>query len=355
MESGKKVLNALGIILSLLLSVVLVLTLAVLPTIMSAISLLTPQTLVDAVSQIDVGEIVFSVIEDSGMDIAEEQTEQLKSILSSDAAKEVLSVYTQNVVDTLGGQTDVQSLTPEFLQGVVSEHIDEITQALKESGGQYAQIPEQELADSIQSMVDEKAEEIVEMLPDPEELKQALNEQVQLPMDLDFLQVLQKGVVTTVKVFIICIVAVLSFMIFGFRFVQWRGLKWLGVDLLLAGILSAAICSGLSMGLAMLEGAIPADFPFTSLVEGLVGSLSTGATTRTVIMLSVAVAFIVIYIVICSVRKRRAVPVGVATNEPVWNQEEVSAEPVWNQEEATAEPTWNQEQTPADLNEDKPE
>ena len=304
METGKKVLNVLGILASILLSIKLVLALTVLPATLSALSLLTPQNLANAVTKIDVVEMVSSVIADSDMEIPPEQVQQLQAVLSSDAAKEIVSVYTQSVVDTLGGQTDVQGLTPDMLRQLVNENMDGITKALKESGGEFAEVSEQELAEGIQQIVDEQAEALVEMLPDPQELKASLTEDV-LPVDMDLLQILQEGAVTMAKLILIAVVVVLSLLIFGCRFVQWRGLKWLGVDLLIAGLLSGIICGALGVVKELVSGLIPENFPFYSVYDSLFGTLSTGTTIRTVIMAVVAVLFLVGYILICSSRKEK--------------------------------------------------
>lgn len=305
MQNGKKVFNVLGIVASAVLSVVLVLVLTVLPTVLSALSLLTPQTLVNAVSKVDFGEMILSMAEESGADMDTEQAKQLGTFFSTDAAKEILKVYTQNVFDILGGESDTQGLTPDLLRQLVDENMDGIAKALRESGGKYAQMSEQELVDDIQKSINEKAEDIIEMLPDPQELRESLTEEA-LPVSLELLR---KSVISAAKLSLIGIAVVLSLMIFGCRFVQWRGLKWLAVDLLVAGVLSGGICAVLGVGKSLVDVFDQTGSWVQVLLDSLFSSLSAGATVRTVIMLAIAAVLLTAYILICKNRKKQTAPV----------------------------------------------
>lgn len=302
----KKTLNVLGIIVSALLSIVLVLTLMVSPLLMSTLSLLNPHTLVDAVTKVDMENIVTAIAEDNGAEMDPQQAKQISNLLSTNAAKKIMKTYTGYVIDTLTGKTDTQGLTEEMLRQIVSEHQDEIVQALRDSGDAYATMSDQELRDNIQKTMDESAGEILQMLPDPQVLKQELpadNPQLELGLQL-------VSSVKTIKLILIGVAALLCLVIFFCRFVDLRGMKWLAVDLLIAGVISAAVCVGLTQWKTLLLFIAEENVLVSNLLAALMGSVHTGLIVRTAIVLVVAIGLLVGYILICKNKKKQKLAVA---------------------------------------------
>lgn len=310
MNKGKKALNILGIIVSALLSIVLVLVLMVSPMVLSALSLLHPQTLVDTVTKVDMESTIVSIVEENGTEMDPQRVKMVSNLLATSAAKKLMKIYTQSVFDALGGK-DTQGITEEMLREIVNEHEDEIVLAIRDSGGEFETLTDQELRDGIQKTADENAGEILEMLPDPQELKQDLvTENPQLELGIQLLVA-----VDTVKLTLVGVIVALCAVIFVCRLFDWRGFKWLAIDLLIAGVISAVICGGMGAAKNMAFGMIQENSLAGQLVDVLLGSVNNGLTLRTCVMLAAAVASLVVYIVICKVRKKKTAAAQAPTVE----------------------------------------
>lgn len=312
----KKTLNVLGIILSVLLSILLVVLLMVMPLMMSTLSLLRPQVLADAVTQVDVGSAITTIVGEEGAQIDEQHVVLATNLLATPAAEKLIKTYTESVFDALGGK-DTQGLTEEQLRQIIDEHNEEIKAAIRESGEEFAAMSDQELQDGIQQMVDENAAEILEMLPNPQTLRQDLvaeNPQLELTLDL-------MAGVNTVKLTLIGIIAALCLVIFLCRFVNQRFMKWLAVDLLIAGLISALVCGAWSVAHELIAGLLGDSAIVGDMVNTLLGSMNTGLILRTVIMLVAAVGLLVGYILLAKNRKKKLTapvtePVAEAVAEP---------------------------------------
>jgi len=109
MTTGKKVLNGFGIFFGIILSIVLVLNLIVAPILLSTLSLVTPKTITNALENIDATQF---------LDISEQdaESEAISSLLSSKAAKEVISLYATDVINSLGSKPAEHNLLPMHLK-----------------------------------------------------------------------------------------------------------------------------------------------------------------------------------------------------------------------------------------------
>lgn len=302
MNQKKKALNVLGIIVSILLSVVLVLFLAVTPLSMSVLSILHPDALAEAVSKVDFENTVGALIAESGEALEDQQVKQLGVILSTNAGKELVKSYTQGVIDALGGKADAQGITKQMLQQLVSENKAELVQALRESGGDYAAMSDEELIDNIQKTVDENAQGILDILPDPQELKQELvGENPQMGTTLTLV-----AAAKTIKLILVGAAVVLCAIIFFCRFVDLRGIKWLGIDLLIAGLLSSVVSGSFNVINELLTGLSDGSTLVAGLVGAFVGKINSGLQVRTVILLAAAVALLASYIALCIYKKKKA-------------------------------------------------
>jgi len=331
MNKGKKVWNVLGIIVSALLSILLVVMLMVSPMVMSVLSLLDPHTLVDTVKQVDLESTIISVAEENGAEMDAQQVKMVSNLLATPAAEKLMKTYAQSVFDAMGGK-QTQGLTEAQLRQIVDEHNEEITAAIRDSGGEFAQMTDQELTEGIQKVIDENAGEILEMLPDPQTLKQEMvteNPQLELGMQL-------VAGADTVKLALIGLLVLLSLVIFFCRFVNVRGMKWLAIDLLIAGVISAVVCFSFGQMKTLLLFIAEENPLISDLMEILLGSVNTGLLVRTCVMLVVAIGLLVGYILISKNRKKKLAEAPA----PVAEQKEAPAAqtPVETQPADTAEP-----------------
>ena len=157
-----------------------------------------------------------------------------------------------------------------------------------------------ELKNKIQTTVDEKAEEIVNSLPKPEDLKQQLVESV--PALETAMQILEMK--KTIKMAIIGVIVVLSGLIFVCRIPGMRGFRWLAVDLFVAGGLNLLTTVGLMASKSAVgEIAKEAGAQVANLVGSLLGAFANGMLIRTIVMLLAGGGLLTVYILL---KKRKA-------------------------------------------------
>ena len=340
----KKTLNVLGIIVAWLLSIVLVLMLLVTPIVFSALSLLNGQTITKVVTDVFTGgqeaqpsaekvEVVTlsnttqsaeSVGEDllAGMFGDAVSQEQLSAILSSNAAKELIEAYTGDLTNAITGGNKEAAFNADKIKSIVNENIDEIVQVLQANVPEFANMDAAELKNKIQTTVDEKAEEIVNSLPKPEDLKQQLVESV--PALETAMQILEMK--KTIKMAIIGVIVVLSGLIFVCRIPGMRGFRWLAVDLFVAGGLNLLTTVGLMASKSAVgEIAKEAGAQVANLVGSLLGAFANGMLIRTIVMLLAGGGLLTVYILIKKAKAKKLAAVAIQEELPV--AEMVAEEP----------------------------
>ena len=238
MSSGKKVLNVFGIIFAWILSIALVLSLIVSPIILSALSLLSPKTLANAVTNIDMSSLVAPEVggegsEDGGM----------AALLSTNAAKELFQLYATDITNSLSGKNAESKFTVEALQKVVEENIDELIAVMREMEAVPTDASDEEIKTAIKTGITENMDEIMENLPDPKELTEQVSaENPELQVAFDII-----GRAQTIKFTVIGEIILISVLIFVCRLFDFKGVRWLSVDLFIA----SGVCVLLSVGLLL--------------------------------------------------------------------------------------------------------
>ena len=196
-----KALNVFGIIFAWILSIALVVMLVAAPLALSTLSLLDTENIVEMVSGAildnnksaaaqekvvlqNLSAETETVVEEKpenaaggilqgllGDDVSEEM---LNKVLTSDAMTELLGAYTEDLVNTIAGKNKDKEFTSELLVEVVQENLDEIVEIVEASGTPLTDEEKQQLKTQIGTAVEEKAEEIVDAMPAPEELKESI-------------------------------------------------------------------------------------------------------------------------------------------------------------------------------------
>ena len=360
-----KALNVFGIIFAWILSIALVVMLVAAPLALSTLSLLDTENIVEMVSSAILdnksaaaqekivlqnlsaetetateaktenaaGDILQGLL---GDDVSEEM---LNKILTSDAMSELLGAYTEDFANVVAGKNKEKEFTPELLVKVVQENLDEIVEIVEASGTPLTDEEKQQLKTQIGTAVEEKAEEIVDAMPAPEELKESLVDGNK-EMELAFTILAKKN---QIKGTIVGIIVVLSVLIFALRYPGLRGMRWLSTDLFTAGGFNVLICvvlgiassavKGITAGMNAIEGAA---------VDGIIGML----LSRTVIIFVAAIALLVGYILLKPFVKRKkaakaeapAVEEVIPETVPAFEPAPVAVEQEVAVEELTEEP-----------------
>lgn len=160
-----------------ILSFVLVIALIATALVGSVSTMFTPTNLTQMIQDIDISSMILqnediaSSFEQMGF--SAESTEKL---FKSNFMNEFLNAYLGDMTDALSGKpVEQSSISPEKIKEIANNNIDEIVDIFSEV------IPEEEkpatdeeLKEQILEMVNEQAEEIVQMLPDPKALSEML-------------------------------------------------------------------------------------------------------------------------------------------------------------------------------------
>lgn len=357
METWKKTGNIIGIVFAWILSIVLVFMLIVAPVVLSALSLLNTDAILDVLtgtltqsiapqndetaadySVTTLSETSDNVTADAagnvlsqflGQDVSPEVLEQ---ILSSNAVKELLDAYTSDVVNAFSGSGKDAKFNAELIQRIVDENIDEIVQIAQEIAPEGTQINVEELKSQITGVVSEQAEEIVQALPKPEDIKEQLVQQTP-EIEIAF-QILAS--VGTIKVIIVAVIVVISGLIFLCRLPGFRGFRWLATDLFVGSGFGILISAAFGIVRTAVITMIPSQEMLGGLAESLLSKMSAGLWIRTGVMLLCAVALLVAYIFVKKALAKKTAAAEEAVAEVV---EEVSEEPEQLCESAEAEET----------------
>ena len=284
MSSGKKILNVLGILASIFLSVVLVANLMVAPIAFSAMSLLNGRNISKLVKSIDYEEI----IENQTGDTLE--SEMLVELLESDMFEELIDVYSKDVSSVLLGKNTDIKFNEDFVEDWMEDNIDELVELFEEAGT-FEDKSSSEIRKEVEKNIDEVAEQIAKEIPTAKELKRQLSRENKEAKEI--FGVLES--LNALKATLIVTIIVLSGLIFVCRLFDFRGFKWLYIDLFIATAFSAIICAGLSVAKALIGEAARTEAGVSSVVEQLFSTLTTGVIVRTVIMLVAAIGLVIAY------------------------------------------------------------
>lgn len=333
MRTFEKVSNVLCIILAWILSIVLVLTLMVVPMTLSALSLLNTNTITKIVTDTLTQSLIPADEDDTAADYSlsklsntsqtsnadtassalgsilgdQVSPEIMEKLLTSKAAQEFINTYIGDVTNAFTGSGENAQLDAQKVKSIVSDNMDEIVEIVRQINPNLTDSDVAQLKDAITKAVDEQAEDLVQMLPQPEEIKQELMESSpELKTAFDILA--KKD---TIKLAVIGAVVLLSGLIFVCRLWGFRGFRWLAVDLFVGGGFNGLVCVGLFLGASVVKQMI-ADQP---MIDGLIGSLlssfTVGMVIRTVVMLTAAVGLLLAYIFIKKARAaKQAAPEG---------------------------------------------
>lgn len=327
MDATKKVFNVLGIIVAWVLSIALVIMLIATPIVLSALSLLDVNTLVETVTDSLVEQIapskesaatyeVKKLANESGAVSGTVQSgegvlkdlfgdsvtpEVMEKILASKAAKQFIAAYADGFSNALTGKGSTQ-IDAKLVKKIINDNIDEVVELVKLASPNAANMSIEELKQKIAESVDQTAEQITKTLPQPEQIKDAvLEENPELEV---ILQVIARK--DAIKAAYVGTVAVFCILIFLCRLPGYRGFRWLATDLFVGGGFCALQSAGLLIAVPALQGGLAMDPAITAVVKKLLTTFATGVAVRTAIMLVCAVALLVAYIFIKKALAKKA-------------------------------------------------
>lgn len=334
MDVLKKILNVFGILLAWVLSIALVVMLIATPLAFSTLDMLSADAITDVLKNSLVAEDDRAAAEqtdyyitslsskksrteveipdaDNIKDMAKDMLENLigedlkqkdvEMILSSDAVEEFISIYTDGFSAAITGEGEEIELDEDLISDFVENNIDEIVDIAKRIAPEYADISTREAKEKIRELVEENADEILDILPQPQEIIEAVLEETP-ELEILFQVIAQRQ---SIKLAIIGAIVVLSLLIFLCRIPGLRGMRWLATNLFIGTGFNAIITAVVSMGSAALESIISVDEMLSSVLDPILSVFSRGMLIRTCVMLGSAVVLLVAYLVIKAIRKKK--------------------------------------------------
>ena len=350
MSTGKKVLNAFGIIFASILSIVLVLMLIVSPIFFSARSLIKPEQIANLVTNLDYKEILSQgEIADKIAD-SEVNSDAMAAILSSPIAEEAIELYVTDITKAITGDFEQAGFTVEELKRIINENIDEAVEIVKEVAPEDSEATDEELKELITQTIDEHGEEIINELPSPEEFKELIDSDNDIPIS-DIFNDLNSF--TTSVLPIISAIVLISGLIFVCRLWKFKGVIWLSVDLYIASVILAILCILIKSTSILTEAISDLSSELSGVLASIVSMFANGLILRTVIMFVIGVGMTVGHIYIKKYYKNKQLAFASSeTNEQTFVTEAVEEESLTvdsaeqdnlSQEEITEESTQTEE------------
>ena len=326
-------------ILAWLLSIALVFTLCVTPFLFSMLSLMSTKTITKVVSDVLNAEEFDSSAQEESVQIVtlsnkktkkstesigkealgemfgdKVTSEQIDAVLSSKAAKELVDAYTKDLTNAFSDNDERPNFTAKKIKNVVEDNIDEIVDILREVDSDCADRSKSELRQEIREKVDEHADELVEMLPDPQELREELSENaplLELVMEIFAMK-------NKIRFTLIAIIVVLAGLLFVCRLHWMSGFCWLGVDFLTAGGLGMIVALILSFAASAIgQSAEAYGVMLVSLVGSLLGIFTNGLLVGFGIILVLGGLFLGAHFLLKNLLKKKKQTQEVPFQQPV--------------------------------------
>lgn len=283
MKVFKSIMNVLGILLAIIVSVVLAIVLVANPVVSGAASFFKAENLTKIVRSIDFEKLL---LEKGNLEQQMGEYGPLLEIFSeTDVMEDVVELYINDVLATLNGSGERQ-LTAEAVKGVLLQEMDAVMPVVKmQLGDAAAYLPEEEIEKYVVTYLDAYGEKIIDVLPAVEDL--GLSEDVLMGVRL-----LGEGRIVTIMLFALVALSVLLCVL---RFVRFKGFMWLGVVYLLSAGVVGLASFGIGGAVALL---VSMAGPMAELVaEPVLAVLSDALFKSAGIYAAVAVVFIIVFVV----------------------------------------------------------
>lgn len=335
----KKTLNVFGIIFAWFLSIALVVMLIVTPIVFSALSLVTPKTITDVITNSlssglsemlglpSAESVQITTLSETAADTNDATSalegifgdkvtaEQMETIMASQAAKEFIEAYTGDLTGVLTGSQQTSQFNAEKIKEIVNNNMDEVIKILKTVAPELADKDAEELKSKILEAVDQNADKLVEALPKAEELReQIVAENPALKTALDILAKKK-----AIKLGFIGVIVLISALIFVCRIPGLRGFRWLATNLFIGTGFTATIAF-VPGAMGSVLGNLVQFAPAMSVIESLMSAFSKAMFLRAGVMLISGGLCLTAYILLRNCRKKKmlaAVEVAEETVEEV--------------------------------------
>ncbi len=296
-SNESKVLNALGIIGSVLLSILFVLMAFAVPICYSAADLLSPKTLTTAIQNVDYVEVlresdkVDQIVEDMGID-KKTADEIMKSEEVGELLEDVSDDLTEILVDP---DSDLDKVDGDFLQKYVDKHFDDIFPIIEEKSDD--RLDRDEVKRGIDQIVKDNDGEIKETVSSFKSTKESTST----------FSTLAKTAHEATQWYYVLAVCLIELIFLGVIYIlrkkNFNGFIWIAINTGIVGSLVSCITLVLASGFTK---AITEEMPtfLSGIVDSAVGSVLTNLTIALGTCFIIMIGSIAAYIILRS-RKRK--------------------------------------------------
>lgn len=176
------------------------------------------------------GSQVEDILGSVSENFSEEELRIIESFMESDVAKQVLDEYASVVSDVLSGKE--AKLNKEKIKQIITDNKDELIAFIEENLGE-AQVDKEEISQGIDKFLNENLDELLEVMPEPEEIVSAFPPEV-----IEILNIINSGVILNA---LLTFDAILALVIFILRLWDFAGFLWLGVNGIVSGVILTLI------------------------------------------------------------------------------------------------------------------
>jgi len=291
MDVLKKVLNVFGIIFGVIFSFALIGALVVAPVLSGACEFVQTDNLKKIVSEMDMKAIMM----DSMVGSSAEDAELMNVLFEDGLMDEIMDLYIEDLFTELDGGTVAKKLTGESVTVIMENHMDTFVELTKSQLDEQTLqlVSDEEIADMLRESLGETAQEMVDSFPTIYDM--GLDEET-----LNTIGVLRDGLVGTVGIVLVAILAVIVFIC---QFPRFKSFMWLGVDFIIGGGLTLVLATSLELILKAALASIPLG---TAIMNPVVETFAAAMKKGALVELGLAVLFVVIFIVGRVILKKKA-------------------------------------------------
>ena len=233
--------------------------------------------------------------------------EVFDEVMDSDVAEEFLSVYTEDLANSLTGKSKEPRLNEKKLKQLTKSNMDEILEIAQNLNPNLTERDLADLEKEIIQLVDENAKDIIDAIPNATKMKRELTKGVPgMGILLGILKL--KDVITAV---FIGLMVLLSAGIVVCRLQALRGFKTLAVDLFIGGSFNGLVCAGFWLIAPVISDAISVSV-IGSVAEAVLNAVAGGLLLWAGAMLLLGGALLAAYLI---VKKQQAKKALIITEE----------------------------------------
>ena len=214
------------------------------------------QTLLAADGSIDLSSLVntFQALMGSGLLDVETLLEEIgipadtpidtesimKNLAKSDAAKELIATYAEDVLNAATGEDKNPKLTADTVLHILQPHMEEIANIVKDSLPEDVEIDNEKLESAINKAASTVLPSLVDSLPSAENMANTIvdHENPAIVAMMNALKFVRNGYL---RLAAIGVAAALSLFIFLLRLPGFSGLRWVGSEVLSSALIIGAL------------------------------------------------------------------------------------------------------------------